>query len=205
MKISKRLLVGLAGFAIAIASLTACTSSGSKPTAQDSAQAVAANRQNYVPKNDVEGKNYNSRQKIADDPTTILWCTAYPTNPNAAAFTVPIVGKLTSSGKRPYPTTQNKYQSDYSPEVAGPDGMFGTSVEYRYGFRPDGTYVDFTGLETYCATSPTIVQVQTTKIDLAVGDALSRANDQARAALGRGDKAGAQKILEDAMKAGAGK
>jgi hypothetical protein len=201
----RNLFIGVVAVLIAVASLTACTSSGSKPSGQASAAAVANSRQNYVPKNDVEGKNYNARQKLADDPTTILWCTVYPTSPNAAAFTVPIVGKLTSSGKRPYATTQVQYQSDYSPEVAGPDGMFGTSVEYRYGFRPDGTYVDFTGLETYCATSPTIVQVQTTKIDLAVGDALSRANDAARAALGRGDKAGAQKILEQAMAAGAGK
>lgn len=129
---------------------------------------IANNRQNYTPKNDVEGHNYNARQTIADNPSTLIWCTAYPTSPNAKAFTVPIVGKLTSGNKRPYATSQAGAGGGsgwtYTPEVAGPDGMYGTSGEYRYGFDPAGNYHDFYNLETYCTTVPNIVQKEQTTI-----------------------------------------
>lgn len=191
----------LIGFIIGlVVTLSACTSNGTKSnnSAQKQAVAVANKRQNYVPVNDVEGKNYNKREQLADNPSTIIWCTAFPTNPNAPLFTVPIVGKLTSSSKRPYATSQAERGSDnttYTPELPGPDGMYGASVEYRYGFRPDGTYVDFTGLETFCSNQPTVFQRQKTIIDLSNDPSLTAANKAASDALKAGDPAKAQQIL----------
>jgi hypothetical protein len=200
MRKARIVAVVAATLAISV-SLTACFGGDTKSKA-DPAQQIADNRQNYTPKNDVEGKNYNARQKIADNPATILWCTAFPANPSAPAITVPIVGKLTSSNKRPYATSQViKGSSDqsYNPEIVGPDGMYGSSTEYRYGFRPDGTYVDFTGLSTICSTEPSVFQRTKTIIDLQSDGNLQAANVAAQAALKAGNPALAQKLLVDAV------
>lgn len=152
---------------IGVGVLGGCTSDGDK--SKPSGEQIAAERQNVQLKNDVEGKNYNGRLVLADNPATLIWCTIYPTSPNAKAFTVPIVGKLTSGNKRPYSTSRLRIDTDtpgqeYSPEVAGPDGMYGTSGEYRYGFDPAGNYHDFYNLETYCTSVPTVIQKETTQI-----------------------------------------
>jgi hypothetical protein len=155
---------------VALVVLVGCSGpSAAPPNAQKQAQKRAANRKNYIPVNDVEGQNYNARLRLADNPATLIWCTAFPTNPNAKPITVPIVGKLTSGNKRPYPTSQVLQfdtSGSYSPELPGPDGMYGTSGEYRYGFRPDGVYVDFYNLETYCTSAPSVYQKQSTTIDI---------------------------------------
>ncbi len=155
----------------------------------------------YVQHNNVEFQNYNDRQKVADDPATILWCTAYPTNPNARPVTVPIRGKLTSSDKRPYATTTARSgatDSVYSPEIPGPDGMYGSSVPYRYGFTPAGVYVDFTDLQTVCTTEPTVYQSQQTELVLRTDQPLSDASAKARTALQAGNPGEAARILEQA-------
>lgn len=151
--------------------LAGCT--GESPN-EPSGEQIAENRQNVVLKNDVEGKNYNRRLALADDPASLIWCTAYPPAANQKAFTVPIVGKLTSGGKRPTPTERSfagggdgAIADDfYTPEVPGPDGMFGTSGEYRYGFDPAGNYHEFYGMAVRCTSVPTIVQKESLEITL---------------------------------------
>lgn len=183
---------------VTLAVLTAC---GAVPEQQRPADKIAAQRQNYVPKNDIEGKNYNRRGEVADDPTTILWCTTFPASPTAPMETYAIVGKLTSGSKRPYPTSQQYYGNpgagyQYTPELPGPDGMFGASDAYRYGFTPNGAYVDFTDIPTVCSTEPTVAHRQT----IQTADAgLAAAQTQARAALASGDDAGAATILNTAL------
>lgn len=162
----KTLLVGGALVA-ALFAAAACTDAAPANNDQQAAQTVAEQRANYVPVNDVEGKNYNARLRLADQASTLLWCTIYPTSPNAKAFTVPIAGKLTSGNKRTFPTSITKHYTDngsYYPELPGNDGMYGSSGEYRYGFGPDGTYHDFYNLETYCTTVPNIIQKEQTTI-----------------------------------------
>lgn len=181
-KIILALIAAIASTAI----LAACTAD--QRASQQDAVDIAANRDNYVPKNDVEGHNYNARQAIADSPSTLIWCTAFPTSPNAKAFTVPIVGKLTSGNKRPYPNTQSLNGTGgsdsvyYNPELPGPDGMYGTSGEYRYGFDPAGNYHDFYNLETYCTTVPNVLQKETTVVLSVAGD-LSLIDSRVEAAL----------------------
>src|SRR4051812_10391227 len=94
--------------------------------AHTQAQEKALNRSAYIPKNEIEFKNYDSRNRIADDPTTIMWCTSSFPIPSSPLFTVPVVGKVTSGSKRTF---------DSDP---GPDGMYGTSGQYNYGFTPSG-------------------------------------------------------------------
>lgn len=164
--------------------VAACTKDTTTPV---TGTVIAENRTNYTPKNDVEGHNYNARQAIADNPSTLIWCTVFPTSPNAKAFTVPIVGKLTSGNKRPYPTEQTLVDGDttgtmYNPEVAGPDGMYGTSGEYRYGFDPAGNYHDFYNLEAYCTTVPNVLQKETTVV-LSVGGDLNLIDSRVEEAL----------------------
>jgi len=127
------MVVGAVLGALVLTSASSCESGPSN--AQQSAIDAAANNDIYEP---IELKNYNARQELTDNPNTILWCSVYPSNPNVTPYTVPIVGKLTSGNKRPYATSQVQFQEDYTPEIPGPDKMFGTSGEYRYGF--DSTY-----------------------------------------------------------------
>lgn len=163
-------------------------------TSEQAAITRSQDRVPYVTQNDVEYNNYDARQRIADDPTTILWCTAAFPVPGSPLFTVPVVGKLTSGSKRPYP----------SPDAIGPDGMYGGSVAYRYGFTPEGVYVDYTDMATYCTTQPTVWQKESTDLVLKIDDALAAAQVEARKALANGDAAGAQQILEDAIKVAGG-
>lgn len=167
-KFSKWFAIG----AVSLGLTAACIGDGptTPPTAAQQAQAKAdANNASnvYIPKNNVELNNYNNRQRIADDPSTILWCTSAFPIPSSPLFTIPILGKLTSSTKRPTPSTTTNTTADtsYSPELPGPDGMYGTSVPYQYGFTPGGVYVEFSAsMNTYCTTEPTIWQRQSTTI-----------------------------------------
>lgn len=191
----KRFWLVMLGGTVATIVMLGSGCSSDETTNPKAGEEIAKSRVVYVPKNDVEGKNYNGRQAISDNPSTILWCTYYPTNPNAKPVTVPIVGKLTSGNKRPYPTEKQIIDGDtpgleFNPEVAGPDGMFGSSGEYRYGFDPAGNYHDFYNLETYCSTLPSTFQKNSTEIVL-VGNPsnLGTTSPQAVAALQRCVKA----------------
>src|SRR3989344_2970871 len=138
------------------------------PQAQAQTEAIRKAQANkpYVPENDLEIGNYNRRQRKADDPTTIMWCTSAFPIPSSPLFTVPVVGKLTSGNKRPYPTEQVRAGDgvNYFPELPGPDGMYGSSMDYRYGFTPIGMYVDWTGMPLFCTEEPTIWQREQTAI-----------------------------------------
>jgi hypothetical protein len=179
-------LVG-AGATLALMLLTAAGCDETKPTnTADKANQTAQSRTNYVPANDVEGHNYNARLKIADSPATLIWCSAYPTNPNVKPFTVPIAGKLTSGNKRPFQSQNAKSNSNgniFYEEQADAQGMYGTSGEYRYGFDPAGNYHDFYGLEVYCTTVPTVIQKNTTEIAIGVSGDLNAIDKQVEAAL----------------------
>ena len=180
----KYLTIGVAALSLLL--ISACTSDERVKSDSEKAKDVASARQNYIPKNDVEGQNYNARQRIADNPTTLLWCSAFPTSPTARGFTVPIVGKLTSGNKRPFPTEQALGNADvgwFNPELPGSDGFYGSSGEYRYGFDPAGNYHDFYGLEVYCTTVPNIVQREQTTIIVKAGAVTATVDKAVEAAL----------------------
>lgn len=209
-------IVSFVVIAILGALVMACGEYTPQNQSQVNAQQVAQNRQTYVVKHDVEGQNYNQRLKLADDPTTILWCTAAYSQPGLKPITVPIVGKLTSSNKRPFPTSQVQYQSSYSPELPDAQAMYGTSSEYRYGFTPGGQYWDFYNIEMVCTDQPTIQQREATTLVYQVDDNLLAAQVKARALLqacvdkpDSPECAAAQKqanqIIGDAVKAAGGK
>lgn len=167
--------------------LAACTN---QEQAIIDADQIANDRNYYVMKNDVEYKNYDKRLRLADNPTTILWCTSAFANPSSPMFTVAIVGKLTSGSKRPFDSSSG----------IGPDAMYGTSGEFRYGFTPGGVYNDFYNLSTFCTTEPMVWQRQSTTIVLASDPELLAAQEKAKALLAQGKTAEAQAVLEAVFK-----
>lgn len=149
--------------------------------------------------------NYNAAQKLYASKSTIVWCTTTWGNASAPLVTVPIAGKLTSSSVSFYPSSRAVLDSDttrseYTPERRSVDGMYhGSPPPYRYGFTPGGQYVDFSNMQVFCTTALTKFQRQNTKVSIENDPTAATADAQAQDALKRGDKAGAQKILSDAL------
>lgn len=149
--------------------------------------------------------NYNAAQRLYASKSTIIWCTTTWGNANAPLITVPIAGKLTSSSVSFYPSSRAKigggdFKDEFTPERRSVDGMYhGNPPAYRYGFTPGGQYIDLSGMPAFCTTALTKFQRQESKVSLSVDPGMRTADTQAQAALKRGDKSGAQKILEDAL------
>lgn len=184
--------------------LAACGSSSSPPDPQKvqekQIEAQAKKLRPYTPHNNVEFNNFNDAQRLYDSPSTIIWCTAYPSNPNAPFITTPIKGKLTSSSVSYRRQQEQVDHGNYSWSVLdakSSDGMYhGSPPPYRYGFTPGGVYVDYYNVETFCTTALTKFQRQSTKLSVTVDDQAQRVTAAAEAALKRGDKAGAQRALD---------
>lgn len=197
---------------LVVVGLSACSStqgSGNKSAVQQASDKAASNKV-YIPKNHVELDNYNKRQQLADDPTTILWCTFSFATPGSPLVTIPIVGKLTSGSKRPFPEHQTVDFSSvdsthYSPDLPGADGMYGSSGDYRYGFTPEQSYADFSSLPSFCTTSPMIWQHEKTTLALSIDTTLTAASNAAQAQLKGGNKAGASDTLKKAINQAGGK
>jgi len=172
---------------LVLTSLIALSACDQQQRAMDEANMRARSRASYVQRNDVEWRNYDRRQRVTDDPNTIVWCTAAFPGTTGILFTVPVIGKLTSGSKRTFPSDP------------GPDGMYGSSGDYRYGFTPGGNMVDFYGIPTFCTTEPTIWQRESTKIVMAHDPELSAAQKKAHDLLAAGKQDEAFKVLSDAI------
>lgn len=188
---NSRMWMGVSLILVFSVLISACTA---QSQALNEAETIAANRQYYVPKNDVEGRNYNWRLEISDDPSLILWCTYFPPTPGTKPITVPIIGKLTSGSKRPFP------QFTGSGENTDAQSMYGSSGEFRYGFGPTGKqeYYDFYS-DTFCTTMPLTYQAELTVIIQEKDPILMAASAQAKEAIQRGDYDAANQILKDAI------
>lgn len=181
----------------------ACGETGKKAPSQAKQVAQHAKKQRaYLPKNDVELNNYNKAQKLYDTPTNIIWCTTTWGNPSSPMVTIPVAGKLTSSSTTFFAP---EYAGGYSGDTALPsrsvDGLYHPNPpQYRYGFTPGGQYVDFFNMPTLCTTALTKFQRQQTKLSIEVDPGARAATKKAEAALRAGDKAGAQKALDQISK-----
>jgi hypothetical protein len=189
------LLLVLSAFGV-----TACGEESNSPERDQAVKAIEKNRENFVPytpKNHVEGDNYNHAQELYDNPTTIIWCTAFPQSTSDPIVTIPIAGKLTSSSVSALPSNHTVTEHDSVVENASVDGLFhGSPPPYRYGFTPGGQYVDFFNMPTICTTQPLEFQRQSVSVKVDAG--LSNATQQAEKALKQGDKKKAQEILQAA-------
>lgn len=159
----------------------------------------------FLPKNDVEFHNYNRAQQLYDSPDTIIWCSTTWGNTSAPIVTVPVAGKLTSSSTTFFNPVEVINNDDSGSGVATParsvDKLFHPDPpKYRYGFTPGGQYVDFFEMPTFCTTALTKFQRQSTEVALTVDEAAEVAQRAAERALARGDQAGAQAILEGAIR-----
>lgn len=162
------------------------------PTAEE--QARSRGYENARTGDSVERFNYDGRYKIANDPTTVLWCTFSFPHSGSPLVTIPIVGKLTSGGKRSF--------GQYSEE---PDeyGMYGSSDGgYRYGFGPGGhsEYSDFNQMPAYCSTVAKTYQVKSTVMLMEPAESLNAATERVRALLKAGKPAEASALLRKAIK-----
>ena len=198
----KRVLIVVAMVASLV--LAACgDSTPTPPNQQQQVEAKAKQFRAYLPRNYTELSNYNRAQKVYDDPSNILWCTFSFNNASSPLVTVPVTGKLTSSTTtffNPEKAAWPDYESSYTLPSRSVDGLFHPSPPaYRYGFTPGGAYVDLFNLETYCSNKPTKFQRQSTKLSVELDAGLGRADSAAQAALRRGDKAEAQRIIEQAI------
>lgn len=175
----KRSLLAITLVIASAATLAGCIDPQTR--AQRRAVLRASEREAYVPKNSLDFINYDKRQRLSDEPTTIVWCTIFPPTPGVRPITYPIVGKLTSGGKRPFA------------DDPGPDGMYGSSGDYRYGFTPGDNMVDVYNVASVCTTEPTVWQKEKTDIVITQDPGLNAAQAAAKAALDRNpnDHAGA--------------
>lgn len=189
---SRNLIVAGLVLVMLASALAACT-----PNSEAAQRAQNANY-NYAPyaiKNFIDQRNYSWRLQISDDPSMILWCTMFPPTPGTKPITVPIIGKLTSSSKRPF-------QGDSTLQVDD-QGMYGTSGEYRFGFGPTGMqeYYDITAMSTFCTTQPMLWQTQLTIVVQSKDNALLAASQQAHDLIAAGKLKEAQAVLDAAVQA----
>lgn len=200
----KTTLVGMAAVAVLL-----CTTAGAcdnnQPSASDQAKdqvnSAAKERTPYIPKNDVEYNNYNKAQEIADNPASILWCTAFPAGGSAPLITVPIKGKLTSSSTSYFPGSSTHFfgsTGSYQEDNRSVDGMYhGNPPGYRFGFTPGGQYVSFEGgMNVLCTTALTQFQRQNTFISIDTDAKTDVAQKAAEDALKNNDPAKAQDLLK---------
>jgi hypothetical protein len=164
----------------------------------------AQHRHPYIPKNDVEFRNYNQAQELYDSPDTIIWCSTTWGNASAPLVTVPVTGKLTSSSTTYFSPEHWSGAGSESGAVVLPsrsvDGLFHPNPpQYRYGFTPGGQYVDFFNMPTFCTTALTKFQRQATKVTVEFDAEAARAQKTAEAKLRAGDEAGAQAALQEAL------
>lgn len=179
----------------------------SKSTPRKSQESQVRHKQDtqsaYIPKNDVELRNYNDAQKLYDSPNTIIWCSTTWGNASAPLVTVPVTGKLTSSSTSFFPSTKWVDRGNYSwTEVQQPsiDGLYHPNPpQYRYGFTPGGQYVDFFNMPTFCTTALTKFQRESTKVQVEFDAEARQAQQRAQAALKAGSPSQAQKILSEAL------
>lgn len=204
----KRLLILLVVALLALA-VTGCDVEEKTPenTAAKQIERHAKQRSPYIPKNDVEFKNYNAAQKLYDSPDTIIWCSTTWGNASAPLVTVPVTGKLTSSSttffrpEAPVHGDTGEYGGDIGlGSSRSVDGLFHPNPpQYRYGFTPGGQYVDFFNMPTFCTTALTKFQRQATKVQVEFDAEARAAQAKAEKALERGDKRGAQEALSEAL------
>lgn len=193
----KKIIVAVVA-GLALFSTAACEYSDAQPSQAEQIDKKADKTKTFVPKNDVERKNYEAAQKVYDDPNSILWCTTSWGNPSAPLVTIPIAGKLTSSSVSVFPNKRNKvYGSNDSVgqvENRSVDGMYhGTPTPYRYGFTPGGQYVEFLQMDTLCTTALTSFQRQKTEVTVKFDG--GQEQKESEAALKSGDR----KAAEDAL------
>lgn len=195
--------VALLVLALVALIMTGCSdgSSNSEKTAQAAVATSTATRGPiYVPHNNVEFNNFNDQQKLADDPSTILWCSVLQQSSTAPVITIPIAGKLTSSTTsvlNPESVHNGAGNTEDVLPATSVDGLYHVGAPpYRFGFTPGHQYVEFFNLPTLCTTQPLEVQRQSVsvKVDSSLNDATRRASE----ALARGDDQQAQQILETA-------
>lgn len=97
-----------------------------------------------------EAQNIARRLDLMDDPNLIQWIYCL-SDSGAIVFYGPVVGKVTSSGKRLEPVTISvnatsaQYGDTLTNERMQADGTFGSSDAYVFWFDPNGIFQQWSG------------------------------------------------------------
>lgn len=97
-----------------------------------------------------EAQTIARRLELMDDPNLIQWIYCLSES-GAVVFYGPVVGKVTSSGKRLEPVTiaeggtSAQYGDSLTDERMQADGTFGQSDAYVFWFDPNGVYQQWSG------------------------------------------------------------
>ena len=107
-----------------------------------------------------EAKSVNARIEMMDNPNLIGWVYWLSWDGRVVLYEA-VKGKITSSGKRLEPVTNNWGSNEYAggQEVVQTDGTFGSSDKYVYYLTVEGIYRQWSGLYAY-STQPFVVRDQ---------------------------------------------
>ncbi|GEM_PF-2864051 len=141
-------------FTLALMTTLSCNE---KECENERVEKVQQKQEAYEQTHSVERDNINTRLKLFDDPNHILWIYCLSDTGNVV-LSSPLVGKVTSSGKRLEPREasgrvggdghnygyvgKEKYHTN---EILGVDGTYGSSDSYVYWFTPEGQYLQWNG------------------------------------------------------------
>lgn len=114
-----------------------------------------------------EAKTIQRRLELMDDPHLIQWIYCLSES-GAVVFYGPVVGKVTSSGKRLEPVTlaeegSARYGDGWTNERMQADGTFGASDYYVFWFDPNGVYHQWSG-DYFLSSVP--IKIQTPVINI---------------------------------------
>lgn len=116
--------------------------------------------QPYQIQNFTEAKNINARVRMMDDPNLVGWIYWLSWDGRVILYEA-VRGKISSSGKRLEPVTNNWNGNEYygGQEVVQMDGTFGSSDKYVYYHTVEGIYRQWNGSYAY-STQPFAIQDQ---------------------------------------------
>jgi hypothetical protein len=151
---------------------------------------------NCLPKCSRDFLNYVENAKRRMDPSTVQYCTIFPSTPGVKPFTIPIVGDMTSSSVSFYPTARAYKPGDdgsgeYTPDRRSYDGMYhGSPTPYRFGFDAISNAEHRIGgdMGWWCTDTPQPAQIQETNLNVTLVADAKQLTTQINSALRRGDR-----------------
>jgi len=159
-KLSMALLLTLVLIALAGCAGSQTASTGRTETSKARLGRRELAFQPYQVQNFTEAKSINARIEMMDNPNLIGWIYWLSWDGKVVLHEA-VKGKITSSGKRLEPRTNNWSINEYSggQEVVQTDGTFGSSDQYVYYLTVEGIYRQWSGLYAY-STQPFVVSDQ---------------------------------------------
>lgn len=159
---NKKIAIGML-LVLALVFLVGCSETSNTGRTETSEERLGRRGMAFQPyqvQNFTEAKNINARVSMMDDPNLVGWIYWLSWDGRVILHEA-VRGKVSSSGKRLEPITNNWSNNDYmgGQEVVQMDGTFGHSDPYVYYRTVEGIYRQWNGLYAY-STQPFVVRDQ---------------------------------------------